>query len=401
MARRVHDRAEREHVVGVAVAVVDEVDGARAGLGAEDALERGARAERVTGAVDLGSVGAQRRDRARRAGVADALVGRPRQGGAGRGVDRSHPVGVGAVQGGETSADDDPRAVRRRDHRGHGGVRCGRPLQHVAVGGVERREEVPRLTVGAAEEATHVDGASDGRDRAHPRADDGLERGRQRVGGGVEGCEVGPGLTVDGREVTAVVHRRAIGGRPHDVRLAVQLVTERRDAVARGDVVGEGVVGVDLAGPAGGDARRPGPGEVSRDVDRVADDGLAPHHTVDLPGRQPVCAHRQRLAHCGRGLGPGCRYPETESCDADTGQHGSHSHERARPRDAKLWHCPTRPPVTSRGRDIGHRTRDATLVPRIESSMSRRAGDAAGRLTERVTPRDAFDDAGCLDAYAT
>ena len=60
------------------------------------------------------------------------------------------------------------------------------------------------------------------------------------------------------------------------------------------DVEGEDVGRVHLAGSAHRHARRAGLGKASGDVDRVADQRLAPDHTVDLPGRQDVGRHRLR-----------------------------------------------------------------------------------------------------------
>ena len=85
--------------------------------------------------------------------------------------------------------------------------------------------------------------------------------------------------------------------------LSPGLVAKVATLVTGGEPVGEDVVGDDLTRAARGHARRPGPGEGAGDVDGVADDGLAPHDAVDLPGRQCVCGHRRRRRRAAAAAG--------------------------------------------------------------------------------------------------
>ena len=129
-------------------------------------------------------------------------------------------------------------------------------------------------------------------------------------------------LAVDGGEVAAEVDGSPVGSGADDESLGVERVREPRDGVAGGDVEGEHVVRVDLAGSARRDPRRPRFREAAGHVDRGADDGLAPDDAVDLPGRQEIHGDRLRRRRRGIGRRGGCGGDETAGDDRRRCQDG-------------------------------------------------------------------------------
>ena len=129
MPNGVHSAARRVCGIGIAVAVLDPDDVAVCGVRCEGAFEVAARAEHVTGSVDVGAIRRQGVHRSVDAAVLNRGVSSPRKAGTADRVERAHAVPARAVERGELTADDDLRLVRRHDHGVDAGVSRRRPRQ--------------------------------------------------------------------------------------------------------------------------------------------------------------------------------------------------------------------------------------------------------------------------------
>ena len=304
MSDGVHGVTERPGAHGVTVTVLDPDDVPCVGVCGEDSLEVAGAAEHVAGAIHPIRRRMKRDDGGIDAGVAHLVACRPRQRVPGRGVEGGEPVAVSALDVLEPPAGDELRPVEGQGHRVHDVVCVSDPVRQRTVGGVQLGEEAALLAVDGLEGSAGVDrrvGDGKGSDLA---AHDGAERGDHLAGRGADRHDPVVGHAVDGGEVTSDVDTRTVRRRRDGKCLGIEAQREGVDEHAGLEVVGEEVVAGNRV-----DSRRcacrPCRLELTRDVDRIAHDGLRPRHAVDLGGGEGVGAHGDggarvvRIDRCG------------------------------------------------------------------------------------------------------
>ncbi len=290
----------REGGVAVAVAVGDPLDLLGGPVDPRGSLEVAAGPEDEAVDVEAVVVADQVGHGRVRPGVADQVVGRPRQqrsGVGGHGTETVARVGR-AVEAGEGASDDDGGLVRRDDHRVHAAaLGVGRPGEQGAVARGDRGQAVAggegAAEVDAGEQAAEIDGGPGHRDRAHGGVGLGREVPGQRAGLGVDRGDAVADLAVDRRERPAEVDPGLVRRGREREHLAVGAGRPRVEQGTGADVIGE-QVGAGHLVDSGSRPGRTGRGEVAADVDGVADDQLGPGHAVDLRGRQGVSRDRDR-----------------------------------------------------------------------------------------------------------
>ena len=277
-------------------------------------------AERVAGGIDRVTVDRERRDATVVSTVANHAVGHPWQRRPAHGVDRSQTVAgvVRPVQGREAAADDHLAAVRGQGECIDGATGGdGRPREQGSV----FRGHCSGTTAGCAvqrrREAAQVDRVGRGDNRPDAGVRDGGKCLDDRACGGVQRNDAVLGLSVDGREVAADIDPGSVGGGGDDVHFGVGRRCPAVDQYAGAHVVCQQVGpghGVDAWGGSG----RPGCGEVTTDVHRVADNLLCPHDTVDLNRRERVYRRglrvRRVIGHWGSRVCV-CRPAQLEHAD--------------------------------------------------------------------------------------